>query len=127
MTTSVVRNRVGRWGEDAAADHLEKLGWRILERNWRCNRGEIDLIAVDTSGTIVIVEVKCRSGLGFGEPLEAITHAKLNKLIELTYLWLGEQKSRAKPISSKRIRIDGVGVLRTREGLEISHIKGLTQ
>src|SRR3954464_14821429 len=74
---------LGRRGEDLAARYLTDLGYRILARNWRCRSGEIDLVAADLEPgrrTIVFCEVKTRSGLGFGDPLEAITWAKGRRL-----------------------------------------------
>lgn len=112
-----------RAGEDVAARYLAELGWRMLERNWRCPAGELDIVAVDPGppATVVFCEVKCRRGLGFGTPLEAITVAKQRKLRELAVLWL-----RAQPFGVPRFRIDGVGVL-LRPGVpaEISHVKGI--
>jgi putative endonuclease len=61
-------------------------GLQAIERNWRCRLGEIDIVAAEAgqSGlTLVFCEVKCRSGLGFGHPLEAITYAKMRTLRQL--------------------------------------------
>ena len=71
--------RVGARGEDLAAAELERQGMTILARNWRCPTGEIDIVAAELADgrqTLVFCEVKCRTGLGFGAPLEAITYAK---------------------------------------------------
>lgn len=123
MTTSGrVTRRLGQWGEDAAVAHVTGLGWRILDRNWRCAIGELDIVALDTSDTAVFIEVKCRSGLGFGDPLEAITQAKLGRLRELSGVWL-----RAHEMRPARIRVDAIGVLRVRGGgVEVTHIQGIT-
>ena len=76
----VVRGKpraIGRIGEEHAVEHLTGLGWQVLDRNWRCNEGELDIIAHDPhAGALVFIEVKCRSGLGFGDPLEAVTWRK---------------------------------------------------
>lgn len=118
---------VGRRGEGLAADYLERLGWTILERNWRCAAGELDLIALEPRAMggdcLVFVEVKCRTGRGFGDPLEAITRAKLVKLVELSRLWLRAHDTRA-----PHVRIDGVGVMDVRgQRPEIAHARGITQ
>lgn len=118
---------VGRRGEQLAADYLELLGWRILDRNWRCPAGELDLVALEPGDggrdCLVFVEVKCRTGSGFGDPLEAITVAKVAKLVELSRLWLRSHDMRA-----PHVRIDGVGVLAVRgRRPEISHARGITQ
>ena len=62
---------LGRNGEQAAADYLETEGFRILARNWRCADGEIDIVAMDRH-TLVICEVKTRSGARYGTPLESV-------------------------------------------------------
>jgi putative endonuclease len=90
-----VRQQVGRLGEDAAVQHLERLGWSILRRNLRSQAGEIDIVGLD--GTeLVFVEVRTRSSSRFGAPEEALTAAKARKLVAcaLTYLtaegWTGQ-------------------------------------
>lgn len=120
----VTNQDVGVRGEDVAARHLEELGWQILARNWRCPAGELDLIAVEHDGrgpTLVVCEVKCRTGLGYGDPLEAITYAKLAKLRDLTQHWLRSQAQ-----YWPRIRLDAVGVL-LRRGYapQVNHVRGL--
>ena len=113
---------LGRDGEDIAAAHLEAQGWRIIERNWRCPAGELDIVAWDTDGqTLVFVEVKSRSSVAFGQPIEAISWRKLTKLRELATLWLRNSKMRA-PI----IRVDAVGVLVLRGCKpELTHLRGI--
>lgn len=105
---AVGRAEVWRTGEDVAAAHLRALGWRILERNWRCSAGELDIIAVQpgTPDVVVFCEVKCRRGTAFGQPIEAITAAKVGKLRELVLHWL-----RAQDRPTPSIRVDAIGVL----------------
>lgn len=74
------KQQVGRWGEEVAARFLEERGYRILARNLRTAYGEIDLI-VEKEGMTVFVEVKARTGEGFGRPEEAITPSKRSHLI----------------------------------------------
>ncbi len=112
-----------RAGEELAARYLTGLGWRVVERNWRCPSGELDIVAVDPGppATVVFCEVKCRRGLGFGPPLEAITVAKQRKLRQLAVLWL-----RAQAFSVPRFRIDGLGVLLPSFGPHrIDHVRGI--
>lgn len=100
---------IGVRGEDLACAELERQGMRILERNWRCRIGEIDIVAAEggASGlTLVFCEVKCRSGLGFGHPLEAITYTKMRTLRQLAALWMREHR-----IKASRIRLDAIGVV----------------
>ncbi len=103
------RQQVGRRGEDLACAELERQGLAVLARNWRCPRGEIDIVAADRSErglTLVFCEVKCRSGLGFGHPLEAITYAKLRTLRQLAAQWMRENRTTA-----RTIRVDAIGVI----------------
>lgn len=82
--------QLGRFGEDLAAEHLEGLGWRILNRNWRTRYGELDLIAADGT-TLVIVEVKTRASHVYADPVAAITVAKLRRMRLLCRQWLAAQ------------------------------------
>lgn len=113
---------LGRRGEDRAAAYVEEIGWRVVERNWRCRSGELDLVAYDPqTGTLVFIEVKCRSGYGFGHPLEAITSQKAARLRGLAVEWL-----RANEVQAKRIRIDAVGiVLDGQDEVELTHVRGI--
>ena len=100
---------IGIRGEDLAAAELERQGMVILDRNWRCRTGEIDIVAMeveDADRSLVFCEVKCRTGLGFGVPLEAITQAKVRRLRQLAGEWLATSN-----ITARRIRIDAVGVV----------------
>lgn len=112
----------GRWGEDLAARHLEGLGLEILERNWRCRAGEIDIVAGDTrSGTIIICEVKTRSTEDFGSPLAAVTPVKVRRLRALASEWL-----RAHGTSAREVRIDVIGILLGRQGApSLEHLRGV--
>ena len=109
VETRRTRQQVGRRGEDLACAELERQGLTVLARNWRCPRGEIDIVAADRSGpggTLVFCEVKCRSGLGFGHPLEAITYAKLRTLRQLAAQWMRENG-----VTARVIRVDAIGVV----------------
>ena len=103
------KNQIGARGEDLACAGLEQQGLQVIERNWRCRLGEIDIVAAEagpTGLTLVFCEVKCRSGLGFGHPLEAITYAKLRTLRQLAAVWMREHRVRA-----SGIRLDAIGVV----------------
>jgi len=67
--------RLGERGEDAAVAYLKRTGFTIVERNWRCPNGEIDIIALD-GDTLVLCEVKTRKGVAKGTPEDAVTPAK---------------------------------------------------
>jgi putative endonuclease len=109
--------RLGTFGESAAADFLSALGYRIIERNFRCELGEIDIIAQD-GHAIVFVEVKTRSSGLYGHPFEAITKEKLLRMRRLALHW---SELYSKP--GERYRLDAVSVL-VREGrVFIEHLK----
>ncbi|MGO3884997.1 MAG: YraN family protein [Mycetocola sp.] len=114
------RASTGRWGESHAADFLERRGYRIIERNWRCARGEIDLVA-EHDGWTAIVEVKTRNGIGFGHPFDAITPAKLRRLRTLAACWASAQEQRP-----QRIRIDAVGVTLASSWVSVEHLTGIS-
>ena len=111
---------LGRSGEQAAADYLEAQGLRILDRNWRCDLGEIDIVAVDRH-VFVVCEVKTRSGFRYGTPLEAVTKTKLRRLRRLAVMWLN-----AHGVRFDQVRIDVVGIIcEGTGGFTIEHIKGV--
>lgn len=97
---------VGDRGEDLACAHLERLGWQVVERNWRCARGEVDVVARDPEGELVFCEVKTRRSTRLGTPLEAVDHAKARRLRVLAWAWLEAHDERP-----GRFRIDLIGVL----------------
>ncbi len=72
-------NELGTWGEELAADYLQRKGYTILERDWKSGHRDIDIIATNGK-TIVFVEVKTRSNRIFIEPEEAINYQKLKNL-----------------------------------------------
>ncbi|KUH98263.1 hypothetical protein AU190_11410 [Mycolicibacterium acapulense] len=120
--TSWTRAEIGALGEQLAVDHLRSAGLRVLERNWRCRYGELDVIAVDDSArTAVFVEVKTRTSDRFGGVEEAVTPQKVRRLRRLAGLWLAAQKT-----AWSQVRIDVVGVrIGRRRSPEITHIQGV--
>lgn len=118
-TPATYRRDLGRSGEDAAARHLESLGWQVLERNWRCREGEIDLIAAD-GATVVIVEVKTRQSTRYGRAIEAVTPTKLARLRGLGARWAAERDVRC-----ASLRIDVVGLERVNGTWQVDHRRGV--
>lgn len=111
---------VGARGEQFAAEHLEALGIEVLERNWRCRAGELDIVARDGE-QVVCVEVKTRTSLSFGHPFEAVTPQKLARLRRLVTLWC-----QGVDASPRSIRIDVISVLdRGESGPLIEHLRGV--
>ena len=120
VMTMHAKDVLGRDGEQAAATYLEGLGFRILDRNWRCSDGEIDIVAVERH-TFVVCEVKTRSGTRYGTPLEAVGKAKRRRLRRLAVLWLN-----AHGVRFDQIRIDVVGLLyEGTGGFTIEHVRGV--
>lgn len=113
-----VKDLVGRFGEDTAARYLESAGLTVLQRNWRCREGEIDIVARE-GDCLVVCEVKTRSGVGFGLPVEAIGRAKAARLRRLACRWVAEHRSTA-----AELRFDVVAVSRGGFGLRVEHIRG---
>lgn len=83
-------NGLGRYGEEVAVRLLAEGGLRILERNWRCVEGELDIVALD-GDTVAVCEVKTRSERGFQQPSEGIDRAKAERLRRLAERWMGER------------------------------------
>jgi len=108
---------LGRRGEDAAAAYLTKLGWRILDRNWRCPEGELDIVAHD-GATHVVCEVKTRSSARFGDPLDAITPIKAGRLRRLAWQWAATHG-----VGSTLIRVDVLGLITEGDGFSVDHIR----
>jgi len=112
------KDELGRRGEQLAADHLVATGFTLIERNWRCQQGEIDLV-VREGAELVFVEVKTRSSVAYGHPLEAITTAKLARLRRLAASWCD-----AHPDVRGDIRIDAIAIIAPTNGLvEIEHLR----
>ncbi|MDN3904257.1 YraN family protein [Arthrobacter sp. YD2] len=112
---------LGSRGEELAAQYLTESGLCVIDRNWRCPDGEIDLVAVD-GATLVIVEVKTRSSLNFGHPFEAISPAKLARLHHLGAAWV-----RAHNRYYAHRRIDAVAVLDDGTGSPVlEHLRGIS-
>lgn len=122
-TETVVRAKdaLGRYGEELAVRHVEADGFVVLERNWRCDIGEVDIVARD-GDVLVVCEVKTRSSLAYGSPFEAVTQRKLHRLERLGIRWMRERGVRP-----RSMRVDVVSVLRPSSGRTvIEHVRGLS-
>lgn len=120
--TTMTRAQLGALGEQTAVDYLRGRGWEILARNWRCRYGELDVIAADpATGAVVFVEVKTRSGDGFGGLAYAVPERKVRRLRRLAGIWLTAQGTHW-----PRVRLDVIGVrVGHRAAPEISHLAGV--
>ena len=117
--------RIGDEGEDVAAAYLEAQGLVVLERQYRFERAEVDLVcfepatAYERGGELVFVEVKTRTGLGYGRPEEAVTEAKQRQVIRAAQAYLHERRLEGSPC-----RFDVVGVLLKGEAEpEVEHFR----
>jgi putative endonuclease len=114
------RTQTGRRGEQIAADHLLAKGYRILERNWRCPSGEIDIVAED-GGVLVFVEVRTRKMTGaFGTAAESVRPRKQRKVSETAQVYMYRNKAYGRPV-----RFDVVAVELDARGdlLSLQHIE----
>lgn len=111
---------LGAYGESFAARRLTEQGMVLLDRNWRCELGEIDLVLRE-GGVLVICEVKTRTSTDYGNPLEAVGPAKAARLRRLAARWVEMH-----PVRPPDIRIDMVGVLVPRRGAPtVEHVRGV--
>jgi putative endonuclease len=114
------KDAVGQYGERVAARRLEEAGLRVVDRNWRCAEGELDLVAADGE-VLAFIEVKTRSSEDFGVPAEAVTTAKANRIRGLAQRWLAEHEH---PYSE--LRFDICSVLAQRSGAALfEHMPGV--
>jgi len=100
------RRALGANGEQAAADWYERNGYQVVARNWRCRDGELDLI-VRRGRAFVFCEVKTRTSVVFGAPVEAVTRAKQVRLRHLAARWLADHAG----VRASEIRFDVASIL----------------
>lgn len=112
-----IKKEFGNTGEDIATEYLEKQGYIILERNFYCKQGEIDIIAKDKN-EVVFVEVKSRSDVEYGLPSEAVTKQKIKHLCRTARYFLYKNK-----MFNKFIRFDVVEILIKSGKFNVNHIK----
>ena len=114
------KDAVGRYGEDVAEAHVRRRGWQVLERNWRCRDGELDLVALD-GDELVVVEVKTRRSTAYGHPAEAVTAVKLARVRRLAAQWLAVHD-----VHPRSIRVDVIAVLLVRgRNAQVDHLVGV--
>jgi putative endonuclease len=120
MSTSP-RHDLGRLGERLAAEHFERLGYKLIARNHRTRFGELDLVAADEE-TLVFCEVKTRRA-GSGAPWEALDDRKRKQVRSMGAAWLAETHDRPR---TAELRFDAVGVLIDANGalVELVHLEG---
>lgn len=109
--------KIGKFGEDEALKYLKQKGYKILERNFSCKRGEIDIIAIDKN-EIVFIEIKSRRSLEYGLPSEAVTKYKLKHIYKTAeyYLYI-------RNLEKEDVRIDVIEIYIKDKGIIINHLK----
>ena len=112
-----VSHELGRIGENIIADYITKLGYKVVERNFACNQGEIDIVAKDKE-ELVFIEVKTRTDISYGEASEAVTDTKKRHLINSIKYYIYKQKLENQPI-----RIDVAEVYIKCGKVNINYIK----
>jgi putative endonuclease len=103
------RRALGAAGEDAVARWYAAAGYEVVDRNWRCREGELDLV-VARGRELVFCEVKTRRGTAFGAPVEAVTATKQQRIRALALQWLGAHPDRR----ARDLRFDVASVLAAR-------------
>ncbi|HBK83932.1 MAG TPA: YraN family protein [Flavobacterium sp.] len=109
-------NDLGRLGENLAIEYLERNGYSILDKNWRFQKAEIDIIA-QKNDTLAVVEVKTRSSLAFGLPQDFIKPKKIQLLIKAVNQYVITKKL------DVSVRFDIIAIHYTKEAIDIEHIE----
>lgn len=115
------KQSLGARGEQIAVDYLTSIGYDVVDRNWRGNRCELDVVALDRAH-VVFVEVKTRGSSRFGSPLEAITPTKLSNMTRAAFAWLHENY-----VHHDGIRFDAIGIEMLEPTPRIVHIRGVSR
>ena len=111
------RHLLGKNGEKAALEYLEKQGYTILEKNFSCRQGEIDIIALDED-YIVFFEIKSRTSTEYGLPSEAVTEKKIKHILKAASYYLYKHH-----LENANIRIDVIEVYVRKGNYNINHLK----
>ena len=106
------KRKLGAYGEQVIANFLIRSGSSVIDRNWRIKEGEIDLVALSPEGIFHFVEVKTRTSLAFGDPLESVDHKKAHRLQRLALAWLATHGH-----LGCEYQIDCAGVLISQNGM----------
>jgi putative endonuclease len=101
------KDELGKAGEERAARHLIESGYTVVDRNWRCSQGEIDIVAVRRD-ELAFVEVKTRRTARFGHPFEAIDDRKKRRMWGLAHAWTVAHPEGAK---GRRVRLEAIGII----------------
>ena len=112
----VDRRGFGDEAEGAAARHLEALGYTLLDRNYQCRQGELDIVA-EHDGCLCFVEVRMRSTAAWGDPSHTVSFAKQRRVVKAALRYLHEHRVR-----ERAIRFDVISVLGRGAAAKVEHI-----
>lgn len=109
---------IGKYGENKACEYLLKNNYKIIDKNFLCKQGEIDIIAISNVNELIFIEVKTRKNLKYGMPCEAVTPHKIRNILLSSkyYIYLNH-------FHNINIRYDVIEVYWIDNGLKINHIK----
>ena len=113
---------LGKYGEIKAQQYLKKNKYKILETNFNCKLGEIDIIALDKNKEIVFIEVKTRNSILYGYPAEAITNKKLKHIYYTAQYYL-----HIRNLENSPVRIDVIEVYLQHNYYKINHIQQIVK
>lgn len=112
-----IRHEIGKFGEDMAVKYLQQKGYKVIERNFESRQGEIDIIAIDKN-ELVFIEVKTRTNMKFGKPIEAVDKPKQKHLIKTVEYYLYSRH-----LEDEFIRIDVIEIYLYNNKYRVNHIK----
>lgn len=112
-----LRHEIGKTGEDLAVKYLEQIGYKVIERNFECKQGEIDIIAMNNN-ELVFLEVKTRTNLKYGAPIEAVDQTKQKHLIKAVQYYLYSRH-----LENEFVRLDVIEIYLYNHKYRVNHIK----
>jgi putative endonuclease len=116
------KDDLGRAGEERAVRHLHAQGYVILDRNWRCPLGEVDVVAAH-DGRLCVIEVKTRTSVRYGHPFEALDDRKVRRLWRLAHAWIEAHPESA---THAMVRLEAIGIVgRSPDDAVLEHLVDL--
>jgi len=112
-----IRHEIGKVGEDLAVKFLQNEGYKIIERNFECKQGEIDIIALDKK-ELIFLEVKTRTNIKYGKPVDAVDKTKQKHLTKAVEYYLYSRH-----LENKFVRIDVIEIYLINNKYRVNHIK----
>lgn len=114
-----IKQEIGKLGEDLATKYLEQQGYKVIERNFECRQGEIDIIAIDIDkNELVFIEVKTRTNIKYGKPIEAVDQNKQKHLTKAVRYYLYSRH-----LENEFVRIDVMEIYLYNHKYRVNHIK----